>query len=119
MKGKNLFNTTPIKIIRIVKGITVEKMADCFGVSHTYITFIENEERSFRTQTLEYGLNNLGISIDEYNEISEFRKFLESKKIEDKEKYKYMLLKTIGVFTPLMKEEIDQTLNIYLSTKVK
>ena len=79
MKGKNLFNTTPIKMIRTVKGITVDKMAYYFEVGQSYITMIDNEERSFKTQTLKNGLNNLGVTMEQYNEITEFREFLENR----------------------------------------
>jgi len=119
MKAKNLFNTTPIKMIKIVKDMSAVEMATCFGVTTAYMHYVENGERNFRIQILKYGLDNLGITMDEYNELMEFKKFLENKELEDKEKFKYALMKTIGVLTPEVKEQIEEVLNNTLSTKIK
>lgn len=119
MNDVNKFNTAPLRLIKIAKNLTTLEMAKHFECSSAYINAIENETRDMHFRTLKYGLDNLGITIGEYDELVEFRKSLSEKDLEDKEKFKYMLMKTIGVITPEIKEQIDEILNNTLSTKIK
>lgn len=118
---KKEINITPIRMIRIIKDISMEEMADLFMVSKAYISAIENNQRKFRIQTLKYGLDKLNISLENYYILEEFSQELLITELPDRDKYKFMLIKTLGVVEPdtmIQTEELLQN-NCYKKIRKK
>ena len=106
-------------MIRIAKDFSTEEMANFFEITSAYVGAIESGKRIMHFRTLKYGLNNLNITFDDYVELDEFSSILLEKDIEDREKFKYMMMKTIGILTPEIRFEIDEILNNTLSLKTR
>lgn len=109
--GKEL---VAIRLVRIVKDLRQKEMAETFSATPPYINSIENGTRVFREQTLFYGLYNLDISIEDYRELEDFCLKISETDLDDKDKYKFALIKAIGTVAPDLKDEAEATLNKYL-----
>jgi len=106
-------------MIRIAKDLKMEQMSEFFGVTTAYISAIEKGIREMNTKTLEIGLNNLGISLEEYNTLEKFKEYIEILPLEDQNKFKFMLIKTLGVVYPNLKENTEELINNYLNNNEK
>ena len=107
-------NIMPLRMIRIVKDLKMKEMAAYFEVTPAYIGAIENGEREMNFRTIKYGLDNLGISRDSYEELVEFQNKLINSDMSDEDRFKFMLIKTLGVVSPELKEQSTFILNEYL-----
>ena len=115
----NKYNITTLRMIRIVNDLNIAQMSKYFNISSKHEKDAENGIRPIYKTTFESGINNLMISMEQYNELEEFRKILVEKDLEDKEKFKYMLMKTIGVLSFEIKDQIDEVLDNILMAKTK
>ena len=52
-------------MIRIAKDLNMEQMAEYFLVTKAYISALEKGKREMNFRTLKYGLDNLGITLDD------------------------------------------------------
>ena len=117
MKGNKQINICPMKMIRVAKDLSMEKMAEYFGVTGAYISAIEKGDRSMRVQTLLFGLYNLGIYFHDYEMLESFSETLLNDDLADTEKYKFMLIKTLGVVDTEFKNETQELLEKYYYSK--
>lgn len=108
----------PLRMIRIAKDLNLEQMAEFFLVTNAYISAIEKGKREMNFRTLKYGLDNLGITLDDYQELDSFREYIEKQPLEQQNKFKFMLIKTLGVVSPELKESSNELINIYLDNKI-
>ena len=104
-------NLNPIRMIRISKDLTKSELAEYFKVSSTFMGLVENGKRKFKIQVLKYGLDNLGISLEDYDTLVEFSEFLSSQDLSDNTKYRFMLMKTIGIINPDLKAQSEAFLD--------
>jgi len=116
---KKQVNITPIRMIRIIKDLSMDDMAQLFMVSKAYISAIENNQRKFRTQTLKFGLDNLNISLDDYYILDEFSEKLLNTELSDRDKYKFMLIKTLGIVEPDTKIQTEVLLENNCYKKIR
>ena len=119
MNNEKKWNLVPLKMIRIVKNMSTEEMAGHFEVTTAYINAIENGIKTFRPTTLKYGLIGLNISYEDYEELENFSNYLSEKELNKQDKYKYMLMKTIGILSPEQRNIIEEYLNNTLESKTK
>lgn len=112
-------NLNPIRMIRIAKDLKTEDMAFCFSVTSAYISAIEKGERKFKEQTLKFGLDNLGITLEDYYDLESFKEELLNTELSKEEKHKFMLVKTLGIVNSKLKEASDETLKTYYYKKHK
>lgn len=119
MKCENKYSIVPLKMIRIVKGLKVSEMAIYFECSQALISSIENETRSMYPKTLIKGLKKLGITFEDYEELVDFRNSLYDIQKNDEDKYKYMLIKTIGILLPNEKDKLNEFLDTTLCKNSK
>lgn len=106
-------NITPMRMIRIAKDLTMTDMANYFMVTPAYIGVLEKNQRKIKIQSLKFGLDNLGISLDDYFLLENFSKNLLNDNISDECKYRYMLIKTLGVVNPELKVQTEELLEKY------
>lgn len=106
-------NITPMRMIRIAKDLTMTDMANYFMVTPAYIGALEKNQRKIKIQSLKFGLDNLGISLDDYFLLENFSKNLLNDNISDEYKYRYMLIKTLGVVNPELKVQTEELLEKY------
>ena len=119
MYNEKKWNLVPLKMIRIAKNMSTEEMASHFEVTTAYINLIENGDKALRKTTLKYGLIGLNISYEDYSELENFSNYLLEKEIDKHDKYKYMLMKTIGILSPEERIIIEEYLNNALDSKTK
>ena len=106
-------NISPIRMIRIAKDLTMEEMAQFFLVTRAYISAIEKNKREFRLRTLKFGLNNLNISLNDYFILEEFSQELLNSELCNRDKYKFMLIKTLCILEPDEKNSSEEILEKY------
>ena len=99
--------------------MSTEEMAGHFEVTTAYINLIENGDKDFRKTTLKYGLMGLNISYEDYSELENFSNYLSEKELDKHDKYKYMLMKTIGILSSEERNIIEDYLNNALDSKTK
>ena len=117
---KKQLNITPIRMIRIIKDLSMDEMAEYFMVTKAYISAIEKRERKFRIQTLKFGLDNMNISLEDYYILEDFSNELLNEELSDRDKYKFMLIKTLGIVEPEAKDKTDELLdNLYYKNSKK
>ena len=105
-----------LRMIRIAKDLNMEEMAEYFLVSKAYISAIEKGIRNISLRTLKFGLNNLGILIEDYFELVDFAEKLDEMSLNNESKYKFMLIKTLGVVSPELKDKSNQILGEFLNS---
>lgn len=104
----------PLRLIRIVKNMDAKEMATYFDISTPYISSMENGNRKINEDILERGLNNLGIDIKEYQELESFCNDLAESELNYQDKYRYALMKALGVVEPGFKSETEAFLRMSL-----
>ena len=97
----------PLRMIRIAKDLNMEQMAEYFLVTKAYISALEKGKREMNFRTLKYGLDNLGITLDNYSDLDGFREYIEKQPLDQQSKFKFMLIKTLGVVSPELKENAE------------
>lgn len=107
-------NTMPLRMIRIAKDLNMEQMAEYFLVTKAYISALEKGKREMNFRTLKYGLDNLGITLDDYSELDSFREYIENQPLDQQSKFKFMLIKTLGIVSPELKENANDLIASYL-----
>ena len=108
----------PLRMIRIAKDLNMDQMAKYFLVTEAYISALEKGKRNMNFRTLKYGLDNLGISLDDYSNLNSFREYLENQPLDQQSKFKFMLIKTLGVVSPELKENANELITNYLDNSV-
>ena len=98
----------PLRMIRIAKDLNMEQMAEYFLVTKAYISALEKGKREMNFRTLKYGLDNLGITLDDYSDLDGFREYIEKQPLDQQSKFKFMLIKTLGVVSPELKENAEE-----------
>lgn len=116
---QNQINLMPIRIIRIAKDLSMEEMANYFMVTKAYISAIEKNKRKIRIQTLKFGLDNMNISLDDYYELQDFSQELLNIELSERDKYKFMLIKTLGVVSPEQKTQSEELLEKFYYKQMK
>ena len=101
----------PLVLIRIVKNINATEMAQYFEISNSYINSMTNGSRRITEETLNKGLNNLGIELQGYKELDEFCKELKESGLDYQDQYHLALIKAIGIVSPTLKSETERLLN--------
>lgn len=101
----------PLVLIRIVKNINATEMAQYFEISNSYINSMTNGSRRITEETLNKGLNNLGIELQGYKELDEFCKELKESGLDYQDQYHLGLIKAIGIVSPALKSETERLLN--------
>lgn len=117
MKDNEQINIKPLRMIRIAKDLTMEEMGEYFLVTKAYISALEKGNRSINFRTLRFGLDNLNISLEDYNTLEEFSETLLNDELSNKDRYKFMLIKTLGVVDTELKEETEELLDKYYYSK--
>ena len=113
IKGFTVYNVEanmfhPLKLIRYAMGISSDDVALAFNVSKSYIYAVEKEERTMTEEKLNFGLNNLGITYEDYLKLYRYiNKITRDQKL-DSALYSQALAKTIGVVDPKLKIEADK-----------
>lgn len=108
----------PLRMIRIAKDLNMEQMAEYFLVTKAYISALEKGEREMNFRTLKYGLDNLGITLDDYSDLDGFREYIEKQPLDQQSKFKFMLIKTLGVVSPELKENAEELISRYLDNSI-
>jgi len=111
-------NIMTLRMIRIAKDLNMEQMAEYFLVTKAYISALEKGKREMNFRTLKYGLDNLGITLDDYSDLDNFREYLESQPLDQQSKFKFMLIKTLGTVSPELKENANQLISNYLDNNI-
>lgn len=109
----------PLRMIRIVKDYNLEQMANHFEVTLAYISAVEKGIKQMHFRTLKYGLDNLGISMNDYEDLNSFSQEMDSLEMEYKDKFKFTMIKTMSVVYPELKEKTEELLKTYLYVKNK
>ena len=104
----NQQNFHPLRFIRIAKDIKQNEFSKYFLCSPAYISAIENGKREMTLRTLKSGLNELGISLEDYFELKELGNYLVTSEIEKDIIYRCMLAKSIGIIRPDLKKDAEQ-----------
>ena len=108
----------PLRMIRIAKDLNMEQMAEYFLVTKSYISAREKGKREMNFRTLKYGLDNLGITLDDYSDLDGFREYIEKQPLDQQSKFKFMLIKTLGVVSPELKENAEELISRYLDNSI-
>lgn len=116
---ENKCNIMPLRMIRIAKDLTLDEMANYFMVTKAYMSAIENNKREMHIRTLKFGLIEMNINLDDYLQLQEFSVDLLNSDLPDRDKYKFMLIKTLGVVSPELKIETEELLDNYYYKKAK
>ena len=107
-KVEERLNLNPLRMIRIAKDLSDKDLGEIFKVSGTYVAAIENTDSHLPKDILETGLACINISMDDYLELLEFKVELEASDIDDRDKYKFMLFKTLGITDEKAKADVEK-----------
>lgn len=115
---ENINNNIPklnaLKAIRITLDLSLKEFADKLNTHQSYISEIESGKRTitpkFRTKLKEV----YNIKLYESMELQEFIDDLESSELTHLEKYRFILIKTLGIVNKDLKEESQELFDNYL-----
>lgn len=110
----NQQNLHPLKFIRIAKDIKQNEFSKYFSCSPAYISSVENGKRKMTLRILKSGLNELGISLEDYFELEELGNYLITSETEKEIIYRCMLAKSIGIIRPDLKKDAEQLIVEFL-----
>lgn len=110
----NQQNFHPLKFIRIAKDIKQNEFSKYFSCSPAYISSVENGKRKMTLRILKSGLNELGISLEDYFELEELGNYLITSETEKEIIYRCMLAKSIGIIRPDLKKDAEQLIVEFL-----
>ncbi len=116
---ENQLNISPIKMIRLVKNLSCEEMADVFNITKDNYDLVENSNYNIDTKKLIRGLNLLQINISDYLLLIEFSQHLDNSELSELNKYKYMLIESLEIMTPERQYICEDQLNSYFYNKSK
>lgn len=105
-----LSNIIPLRLIRISLDMKQVEIAKYFSVSGAYFGMVEKGKRNLDNDKLRNGLEKLGISLYDYVDLFLFCERVSDLDISDYDKYKYALIKTIGVVNTMLRDESEQIL---------
>ena len=103
----------PLRLIRIVMNMSAKEMANSFGISTPYISSMENGNRKINDDILIKGLTNLGIELEDYEDLDEFCDVLMESDLDYQNQYRYALMKALGVVSPSFKSETESFLQMF------
>ena len=110
----NQQNFRPLRFIRIAKDIKQNEFSKYFSCSPAYISSVENGKRKMTLRILKSGLNELGISLEDYFELEELGNYLITSETEKESIYRCMLAKSIGIIRPDLKKDAEQLIVEFL-----
>lgn len=110
----NQQNFHPLRFIRIAKDIKQNEFSKNFLCSPAYISSVENGKRKMTLRILKSGLNELGISLEDYFELEELGNYLITSETEKEIIYRCMLAKSIGIIRPDLKKDAEQLIVEFL-----
>ena len=110
----NQQNFRPLRFIRIAKDIKQNEFSKYFSCSPAYISSVENGKRKMTLRILKSGLNELGISLEDYFELEELGNYLITSETEKEIIYRCMLAKSIGIIRPDLKKDAEQLIVEFL-----
>lgn len=110
----NQQNFHPLRFIRIAKDIKQNEFSKYFLCSPAYISSVENGKRKMTLRILKSGLNELGISLEDYFELEELGNYLITSETEKEIIYRCMLAKSIGIIRPDLKKDAEQLIVEFL-----
>lgn len=110
----NQQNFHPLRFIRIAKDIKQNEFSKYFSCSPAYISSVENGKRKMTLRILKSGLNELGISLEDYFELEELGNYLITSETEKEIIYRCMLAKSIGIIRPDLKKDAEQLIVEFL-----
>lgn len=110
----NQQNFHPLRFIRIAKDIKQNEFSKYFSCSPAYISSVENGKRKMTLRILKSGLNELGISLEDYFELEELGNYLVTSETEKEIIYRCMLAKSIGIIRPDLKKDAEQLIVEFL-----
>ncbi|MBE6160474.1 MAG: helix-turn-helix transcriptional regulator [Lactobacillales bacterium] len=110
-------NIVPLRIIRIAKDLSMEEMANNFMVTKAYISAVEKGDRKMKIQTLKFGLDNMNINLDDYFQLEKFSEELLDSELSNSDKFKFMLIKTLGIVSIKLKVKSEEILEKYYNNR--
>lgn len=103
-----------LKAIRITLDLSIKEFSDKLNVHQSYINEIETGKRPI-TSKFRIKLKEVyNIKLYESMELQEFIDDLESSELTHLEKYRFILIKTLGIVNKDLKEESQELLDNYL-----
>lgn len=114
---KKFEDMVPLYLVRIATNMSVKDFADVFMVTRAYIDDIENGKKRMNKRTIRIGMNDLGSSYEEYQELEEVCKLVAESKLSEDKKYALGLMKALSTLDAEIKDEVDETLEKHLGYK--
>lgn len=100
----NECNLIPLRLIRIAHNYSVKDIAESFIVTPAFINAIEKGDKSMSRRNLYFGLKEIGITLESYDELSKFVNNIINSDLSSDQKYSLSLMKTILLTTPNVEE---------------
>lgn len=104
-----------MKAVRIALDLSIEEFSNKLGVTSSYISAIENRKKHISMSLMEKMKEVYNIKMSEYMQIQEFLEFLETLELTYLEKYRFMIIKSLGVVDINMKDRCQNLLDNYFS----
>jgi transcriptional regulator with XRE-family HTH domain len=101
---------TPLRLIRTITKKTIEEFAKLFNVSTTYIKSIESGDKMMSKERLQYGLNKLGISYEDYMSLAKYESRVLKSDLADNLKYAFLVARTMSIVDS--KNQIQPNYNV-------
>ena len=116
IEGRN-FN--PVRLIRIVKDMSLDEYATYFETTKSYINQVETGKRNINESRLVIGLDKLGIDIEDYKYFESIIDNLLDFDIDVETKYAIALGRAIKVVNPNLKEKVGSDIHVPTLKKKK
>ena len=88
-----------LKLIRIIKVLNRNEMANYFSVVPSHISQLENNSRKINPNILSRGLNSLGISVEDYEKLEKLSTVLSKTEMDYGQRYMCMLYETTNIIS--------------------
>ncbi|MCR5223587.1 MAG: hypothetical protein K6C11_00330 [Bacilli bacterium] len=116
IEGRN-FN--PVRLIRIVKDMSLDEYSTYFETTKSYINQVEIGKRNINESRLVIGLDKLGINIEDYKYFESIIDNLLDFDIDVETKYAIALGRAIKVVNPDLKEKVGSDIHVPTLKKKK
>ena len=103
-----------LKAIRITLDLSIKEFSDKLNTHQSYISEIESGKRPITSKFRMKLKEVYKIKLYEIMELQEFIDDLESSELTHLEKYRFILIKTLGIVNKDLKEESQELLDNYL-----
>lgn len=108
--GKILNSIHPLKMIRIAFDMKQKEIAPLFSLTNGCYNMAEKGTYNIPIPKLNQGLEKLGISLQDYLDLYFFCEQISNTNMENIEKYRFALIKTIGIINIEFQNEVDNQL---------